>query len=151
MNTATSFHFHRVPNQAEGGFDELSQSEPLIEHLTVPAFLSRVPRAWQIDEATRFGHQLGRAAEAMHLAYMTTTDRALGVIRVFPVPLMRRVYTLMAQQFAWPALPEALEAPRSQPDDRLARHLQALLAVAEPEVREHIAEVLAFLDQRPRA
>lgn len=145
MNT-TPFHFHRAPATNEPGFDELAQTDALIEHLTVPAFLSRVPRQWQIDEATRFGHQLGRAAEAMHLAYMTTTDKSLGVIRVFPVPLMRRVYTLMSFQFGWPALPESLEAPRAQPDDRLARHLQALLAVADAGVREHIAEVLRWLD-----
>lgn len=150
MNTTPQFHFHRNAAPCEPGFDALEQPDNLVEHLTVPGFLARVPRQWQIDEATRYGHQLGRAAEAMHLAYMTTTDPALGVLRVFPVPLMRRVYVLMRHQFNWPELPEVLRpvSAAGKGDDRLAMHLQALHTVAEGTVRDHIAAVLEFLDQR---
>lgn len=90
-------------------FEQLAGVEGIqLEHLTIPGFLRRIPHKWHIDEITRFGDKVGRAAEAMQLSYITSIDRCLGVIRVFPRPLLERIYAIMAPQLGWPAVVEAM-------------------------------------------
>jgi hypothetical protein len=89
-------------------FDQLTTASETVEHVTVPGFLRRIPHPWHITDLTRFGDQVGRVAEAMQLSYLTTIQPQLGMIRVFPLPLLQRVYELMAPQFQWPAEPLAL-------------------------------------------
>lgn len=93
-----------------------------------------------MQDINRFGDSVGRAAEAMQLAYLTTVDRSLGVIRVFPVPLMQRVYEILSKQFGWPqvidASAEGDDARRGQVEtlkahERVEKHLRSVLAVTE--------------------
>jgi hypothetical protein len=96
-------------------FDQLIATGETVEHVTVPGFLRRIPHPWHITDLTRFGDQVGRVAEAMQLSYLTTIQPQLGMIRVFPLPLLQRVYELMAPQFQWPSEPIALiDGLRSQ-------------------------------------
>lgn len=89
-------------------FEQLANEQGVqLEHATVPGFLRRIPHKWHLEEITRYGDKVGRAAEAMQLAYMTSIDRSLGVIRVFPLPLLQRVYEIMAPSFGWPRAAEA--------------------------------------------
>ena len=113
-------------------FNRLSESQDqIVEHRTIPGFLGRIPHRWHMDEVTRFGDKVGRAAESMQLAYLTVVDRSLGVIRVFPVPLMERIYTLLAPQFAWPELPGGTVDNLPTPPKRLERLLKGLEELTE--------------------
>lgn len=88
-------------------FEQLAGEEGIqIEHLTIPGYLRRIPYRWHMDEVTKFGDKVGRSAEAMQLSYITAIDRSLGVIRVFPRPLLERIYALMAPHFGWPGVVE---------------------------------------------
>ncbi|MGB8167614.1 MAG: hypothetical protein WCF18_08985 [Chthoniobacteraceae bacterium] len=141
----------------EQDFDQLAEAAK-IEHLTVPGFLRRVSNRWHMEDITRFGDKVGRAAEAMQLSYMTTVDRSLGVIRVFPVPLLQRIYQIMSVQFGWPQIVEAevpaLDDPRRVQEEtlrsheRIMKHLQALLsaAVDDIDLQASLAVVLQWLD-----
>src|ERR1043166_2355254 len=64
--------------QVEQDFDHLAEAAK-IEHLTIPGFMRRVSNRWHIEDITRFGDKVGRAAEALQLSYMTTVDKSLGV------------------------------------------------------------------------
>jgi hypothetical protein len=100
---------------AECDFDQLANEQlAQIDHMTIPGFLRRIPHKWHLDEITRFGDKVGRAADAMQLSYLTSIDRSLGVIRVFPLPLLQRIYAIMSPQFGWPTIieHEALEDGR---------------------------------------
>src|SRR4051812_28044068 len=142
---------------AEENFDQIAEAAK-IEHLTIPGFLRRISNRWHMEDITRFGDRVGRAAEAMQLSYMTTVDRSLGVIRVFPVPLLQRVYEIMAVQFGWPQIVEAevpaLDDPRRAQEEtlrsheRIMKHLQALLAAAADDIdlQASLAVVLQWLD-----
>lgn len=156
MNHPTSLHQHiRTPQIA----DDLGEQESLVEHLSIPGFMSRFQHRWHMDDINRFGKQVGRTAEDLQLAYMTINDRSLGVIRVFPVPLLARIYQLLRGQFGWPEAPALLPGgatprPATNPatDQRLAQHLQALLdATEDRSVQACIAGVLQYLDQREKA
>lgn len=128
-------------------FEQLAADQAShVEHQTIPGFLRRIPHKWHLNEISRFGTEVGRAAEAMQLVYMTAVDRSLGVIRVFPLPLLERVYTLMGPQFSWPALAEvpALENGRAQREE-LRKHETAknhLQAAAEHAPSREVAEAL---------
>ena len=128
-----------------------------MEHLTIPAFLRRIPHKWHIDEITRFGDKVGRAAESLQLSYLTTIDRSLGVIRIFPLPLLQRVYQIFAVQLGWPQIidvePPALDDPRRgqqetlRSHERLLKHNRALLAIAENvDVQHSISVVVQWLE-----
>lgn len=109
-------------------FDQLAACEGVqVEHQTIPGFLRRIPHKWHLDEITRFGDKVGRAAEAMQLSYFTAIDRSLGVIRVFPLPLLQRVYAIMAPQFHWPAVieMESLEDGRRAQREALRKRERA--------------------------
>ncbi len=111
--------------------------EIFVEMLTVPGFLNRVGHRFHMNEIFRFGGELGRAAESMHLAYMTAMDAKLGVLRVFPEPLMRRVYDVLAAQLSWPkiidadtgALDDAQKAQHAiRANERMLKRLRELIA-----------------------
>jgi hypothetical protein len=107
-------------------FDQLTAiAGETVEHATVPGFLRRIEHPWHIDDLTRFGDKVGRVAEAMQLSYLTTIQPQLGMIRVFPLPLLQRVYELMAPQFQWPAEPLALLEGRRALREELKRHERA--------------------------
>jgi hypothetical protein len=106
-----------APAAATAGIDQqqmieefagMTPEEMDIEFLTVPGFIRRVPYRWHLDDITRFGDKVGRVAEALQVAYITRIDRHLGVIRVFPEALLRRVYEILAGQYGWPRIIEAL-------------------------------------------
>jgi hypothetical protein len=140
-------------------FDQLTAAGETVEHVTVPGFLRRIPNPWHIDDLTRFGDKVGRVAEAMQLSYLTTIQPQLGMIRVFPLPLLQRVYELMAPQFQWPAEPLALIDGLRAKRDELKRHERSdsdLSSLAERTddvealdsiraVREHLAKEIARL------
>lgn len=101
-------------------FDQLAGSEGVqVEHQTVPGFLRRIPHKWHLDEVTRFGDKVGRAAEAMQLGYITRVDSSLGVIRVFPLPLLQRIYLFMAPAFNWPRIVELDYTPDENKREKL--------------------------------
>lgn len=118
-------------------FDQLTAAGENIEHVTVPGFLRRIPHPWHIDDITRYGDKVGRVAEAMQLSYLTTIQPKLGMIRVFPVSLLQRVYQLMAPQFGWPRL---LDETAMLEDGRAAQR-EAL------RVRERVAADLAQIGE----
>jgi hypothetical protein len=140
-------------------FDQLIAAGETVEHVTVPGFLRRIPHPWHITDLTRFGDQVGRVAEAMQLSYLTTIQPQLGMIRVFPLPLLQRVYELMAPQFQWPSEPLALIDTARARRDELKRHERAdidLAGLAEhtddvdtprvhPAVRDHLGKEMLRL------
>jgi hypothetical protein len=146
MNTATRFQMPSATD--DSGFERIGSQEPIVEHQTIPFFVNSIDRNWNIEEVKRYGKQVGATAEALQLAFVTVNDRSLGYLRVFPVPLLRRVYELMAPQFDWPALPSSLEGQRPKLNEKLAAHLRALYEVApDVAVKQSIATVLTFMDR----
>lgn len=150
------------PGQTVADFDRLQQPETIVEHMTASGFLARIPHRWHMDDVRRFGTEVGRIAEALHIAYITTTDIALGIVRVFPVPLLRRVYTIQSASFGWPSL-TAVQTPALGEDlqraardtlrshTSLLKHLRTLLAALETtgshEVAESTATTIHWLEQ----
>ncbi len=156
METQSKSTQQRRGSLPEEDFDQLSQLD-MIEHLTVPAFLRRIPYKWHLDEITRFGSKVGKAAESLQLSYMTTIDRSLGVIRVFPAPLLNRIYQILAPQFGWPQIielaPPALDdARRIQQEtlrshERMSKTMRNLLPFAESvDIQHSIAVVIDWLE-----
>lgn len=158
MGTGPSAPMERHGSEPEQDFDQLAAAVLSIEHLTVPGFLRRIPHRWSFEDITRYGDKVGRAAESMQLAYVTTMDRSLGVIRTFPVPLLQRVYEILATQYGWPRI---IEAPTPALDDsrrvnrealkaheRMEKHLRAMLeSVASDDVQGSIATLLGWMGQ----
>lgn len=136
-------------------FDQMSeQQEELVEHQSIPGFIRRIPHQWHIDEINRFGKKMGDTADSLQLAYVTRVDRSLGLIRVFPVPLLVRVYTIMAPQFGWPAveeIPRIVDAGQSnrseaKKQERFLRGLETLTeTVDDVEVLESLKRVRDFI------
>jgi hypothetical protein len=126
-------------------FDQLLSAGETVEHVTVPGFLRRIPHPWHIDDLTRFGDKVGRVAEAMQLSYLTTIQSQLGMIRVFPLPLLQRVYELMAPQFQWPVEPLALIDGTRARRDELKRHERADADLAGLAERTDDVEALASI------
>lgn len=156
MNTATPIPptFHNRGHVTQD-LDDLPQPEDIVELATVPGFLRRSGHRFHLDEINRFGSQVGRSAEAMHLAYITQVDSTLGLVRVFPVPFLERVYKIVAKQFGWPeiapALPveEAMAIETVKGHRRVVSHLTAMLEVSDDaEVRRAIGVVLREADAR---
>lgn len=130
------------------------QQEQIVEHLSIPGFLKRIPHRWHMEEITRFGDKVGRAAESMHLAYLTGIDRSLGTVRVFPVPLLQRVYTVMSSAMGWPTLVEfdALEDGKKADRDKLKKHerVQSILeeiasSVDDVDISQALMKVQSFV------
>lgn len=136
-------------------FDQLAGEALQIEHQTIPGFLRRLPHKWHLNDITRFGDQVGRVSEALQMAYITSVDKSLGVIRAFPVPLLQRVYEIMAPQFNWPVVieaPEIEDGRRAQRDalqknERLTAQIRDLLSDAdEPPIVEAASVILNSLE-----
>ena len=108
-------------------------SELQVEHQTVPGFLRRIAHRWHMDDLIKFGQKVGRTADSMQLAWIATVDPHLGQIRMFPVPLLQRVYQVMAPTQGWPSIIEAaaLEDARADEAETLRK-----VAKAEKQLRE---------------
>lgn len=124
----------------------------VVEHLTIPGFIRRAPHRFHMDEITRFGDKVGKIAEAMQISYLTMIDRSLGQIRLFPVPLLERVYAVMAAQFGWeqtvdvPTL-EDRQSAELRATERAKKHLQSASEHADnPIVAEAMTTVLKWLE-----
>lgn len=140
-------------------FEQFSegQQELRVEHQTIPGYLHRIPHKWNLDEITRFGREMGKAAEALQISYLTRNDSSLGMIRIFPLPLLRRVYTVMGSQFGWPPEAVALEDGNRSLRDELRRnegtkkHLELAAEHApNPIVGEALATVLDWLESEAK-
>jgi hypothetical protein len=144
------------PQQLQEDFDE-SAPELVVEHATIPGFLRRIPYRFSMEDLTRFGTKVGKAAEAMQIAFITTVERSLGTIRVFPLPLLRRVYEVMGMQFGWPKIIE-VEIPglpsgginpaeTLKAHERLEQYLRGALEMAADDTVQHsITVVLQWLE-----
>lgn len=123
-----------------------------VEHLSVVAFMRCIAHRWDIDDMTRFGNKVGKVAESMQLAYLTGVDRSLGTIRIFPVPLLERVYKVMSAQFGWPQIIDApppglpstglLAAETLKTHERLHKLMHAAVAATEDTNVQHSFAVL---------
>lgn len=136
---------------------ELEQLDPtaLVEHLSVPAFLRRTPHRWNIDDMRRFGDKVGQMAEAMHLGFHTTLNLSLGTLRIFPVPMMERIYEVLAVQYHWAPLvnePALEDSPQEQREalrghERLEKHLRTVMELAESaEVQAGCGVVIGWIE-----
>jgi hypothetical protein len=141
----------------EQEFSQGPSPELVVEHRSIAGFLRIAPRRFHLDEMIRFGKKVGDAAESMQLAYLTTTDSHLGVVRIFPVPLMRRVYDVMAAQFHWQPFLEPLEDEETvkretlRANEKAKRHLQAAVEHANnPRVTEAMVVVLDWMEAETR-
>ena len=128
MNTSTRTRRRQTkPTQPEAvagfaqQFEEMPDPLTVVEHLTIPGFIRRAPHRFHMDEIMRFGDKVTRIAESLQVSYLTTIDRQLGQIRLFPVPLLERVYAVLATQFGWEPI---AEVPRAIED----RHAETLRA-----------------------
>ena len=136
--------------------DDLPDPLAVVEHLTIPAFLRRCPHRFHLQEIHRFGSEVSKAAESLCVSYLTTIDRQLGMVRLFPVPLLTRVYQLMSTQFGWEEMIEAkpLEDSATQDLRSKERAREKLASVAEhvdnPMVANAMKVVLDWLEQDAR-
>lgn len=118
-------------------FEQFALGTETVEHVSVPGFMSRIAHGWALDDMTRFGDKVGRVADAMQLVFITTNQTKLGIIRVFPLPLLQRVYEIMAPMFNWPRIVDgvlAIEDGRQALRDDLRQHERAdhdLSSIAE--------------------
>jgi hypothetical protein len=143
-------------SQESEQFAEMPDPREIVEHLSIPGFVRRAPRRFHLDELTRFGDKVARVAESMQISYLTTIDSSLGVVRVFPVPLMIKVYSIMAQQFHWAPWQEPLEIGAGGPaqllkaNERARRNLEAAACGSASAMPAHVAEAMqitmAWLD-----
>ena len=134
-------------------FQEMPDPLTVVEHLTIPGFIRRSPHRFHMDEIIRFGDKVGRVAESMQVSYLTTIDPSLGQIRLFPVPLLNRVYQIQAGQFGWEpleAVPPALEDQQAKILRANTRAKDSLKAAVEhvenPIVAQAMTTVLGFLE-----
>jgi len=129
----------------------------VVEHLTIAGFIRRAPHRFHFDDITRFGDKVRRMAESLQISYLTTIDTQLGMIRLLPVPLMIRVYQVMAQQLHWPPWTEPVTVDDRGPaamlrcSERARKNLQSVAELAEkPEITEAMNIVLKWLDDEAR-
>lgn len=140
-----------VPGFAQQ-FEEMPDPLTVVEHLTIPGFIKVAPHRFHMDEIMRFGDKVARIAESLQVSYLTTIDRQLGQIRLFPVPLLTRVYQVMAAQFGWepisdvPAI-EDRNAETLRANERTRKRLEAVAqAVENPVIAQAMATVLTYLE-----
>jgi hypothetical protein len=145
----------RNRNESLPGLEQLAEvSASQVEHRTVLEFLRGIPHKWHPDEIARFGDKVKRMAEALQLPFVPSINPSLGVIRTYPVPLMEWVYTVLAQQFHWPAPALVLEDGARAQREELRRHegtrrnleLAAADHAPSPEVSAAIKVVLDWMD-----
>jgi hypothetical protein len=167
---------NRTTNRARGGRrsadppadhdrNELQHDSLVIAHMAVPEFMGRIPHEWHITDFNRFGDLVGKTAESAHLSYLTKFHRKFGMIRIFPVPMLQRVYRILAPQLGWPEIIDA-EAPQLSDGqiasrealiahERVQVHLEAMRdAAQDPSVKTSIGVVLESVEadcQRLRA
>lgn len=130
----------------------------VVEHLTVPGFIRRAPRRFHLDEITRFGDKVSRVAESFQISYLTTVDSSLGIVRLFPVPLMVKVYTVLANQFHWQPWCEPIDGDGRGPaellrvTERARKNLQAATEGTEmpPEVATAMAVLVGWFESETR-
>lgn len=128
----------------------------VVEHLTIPGFIRRCPHRFHLAEIHRYGSEVNKAAESLCVSYLTTIDRQLGQVRLFPVPLLTRVYQVMASQFGWEPMGEthALEDSRAEELRANERARKRLASVVEqidnPAVAQAMGVVLSWLDNDAR-
>jgi hypothetical protein len=104
-------------------FAQLAEiSTSTVEHCTVAEFLNRC-RVRNPDDIIRFGDKARKLADSLLLAWVTTTNDSLGVLRILPVPLMKYLYAQMAGQFGWPPMVAELEDRGDRFSDRIAWQL----------------------------
>ena len=137
-------------------FQQAPAPELVVEHRSIAGFLRVAPRRFHLDEMVRFGKKVGDVADCMQLSYLTTIDSSLGVVRIFPMPLMRRVYDVMAAQFGWQGFvePEALEAETAEKREqvrsyeRLSKMLAAFQEAAnDPDIQRCTGVILERVEQ----
>lgn len=103
-----------------GSFEMMPDLGPIVEQVTVPGFLRMIPHNWQVGDYQRIGAVLGKTADALGLQYMQTTNQWLGVIRTFPVPLVKWVYDQLRHSHAWPAYEGDTAAEEAHQQARIA-------------------------------
>lgn len=144
-----------APGQHENDFEQTSP-EHIVEHSTVSGFVRRTPHRWHMVDITRFGTAVGKAADALQICYATTVDCKLGFVRIFPIPLLERVYEVTAEQFGWPSMIQAqtILPPRRTGKDlvkahqRVGKHLEAVLeAAGDDEVKRSMGVVIDWLQR----
>ena len=142
----------------EQEYGEISP-ENIVEHLSVPGFLRRVHHRWHMQDINRYGDAVGKSAEALQLAYLTRVDMALGVIRIFPVSLLKRIYETLAPQFGWPMIIEGRLEEKVEKVllrkllgyQRMDKILQTMLATADTkEAQSAITVVRDLLEEDSR-
>lgn len=145
------------PPREEVRFNDI---DPLsvVEHCTVREFMRRVPHRWSLEDMFRLGDKVKRSAEALQIAFVTTTDPTLGLVRVYPLPMVRGIYDVLAAQFGWPKIIDA-EIPglpgtggstirTPQRHERMRQHLRSLAEVVEDEgVHGLIAGLLDWIEE----
>jgi hypothetical protein len=143
MNTTTS----RIESPVEESVD-LGVSCTGVEFMTVPAFVNTVDYPWTMEEVSRFGRKVASCADGIQLPYRPVAHRFFGELRAFPLPMLRRIYDLMAPVCGWPSL-AAGRTVRALSDDRLIRHLSVISESTEDRgVRQSIANVVDYLNRR---
>jgi hypothetical protein len=114
-----------------------------VEHCTVAEFLNRC-RVRNPDDIIRFGDKARKLADSLLLAWVTTTNDSLGVLRILPVPLMKYLYTQMAAQFGWPALVAELEDSKER-ELRKRRNVLHQLDEAISDAPENVKSALQLV------
>lgn len=123
-------------------YQHMPEDAPAVPHMTIPAFLRSVDYKWNMLDIERFGAKVGRTAESLHVSFTLAFDRSLGNLRAFPVPMLRRIYDLMAPGFGWPAViwqPSPSARVQEDPAESASE------AEAELEVRATVRQYLEML------
>ena len=150
-----------LPQTERNSFEQFAEvSTSLVEHLPVHEFVQRTPHRLHPDEIPRFSDRVKRMADALQLTFVPAVNPLLGVIRVFPVPLLEWVYTTMAPQFKWPLLTDAQAVDDTKRAkhielrkvERRAQEIRNLMSEAdEPELVNAAAVLLASLETTANA
>jgi hypothetical protein len=118
-----------------------------VEHLTTLEFLRRAPHHPTADDLNRFGDRVRRTADAIPLPWLPVTHPKLGVVRVYPLPLLEWVYSQFAGQFGWPQATDTqlLEDGRKKRRHAL-RQIDEAITDAPPPVKEALKIVIDYLE-----
>jgi hypothetical protein len=126
-------------------FAQLAEiSTSTVEHCTVAEFLNRC-RIRNPDDIIRFGDKARKLADSLLLAWATTTNDSLGVVRILPVPLMKYLYAQMAGQFGWPSLVAELVEDTKERELRKRRNVLHQLDEAIAEAPDNVKAALQLV------
>lgn len=118
-----------------------------VEHVTTFEFLRRAPRHSTADDLTTFGNRVKRAADAIPLPWLPAPHPLLGIVRVYPLPLLEWVYSQFVAQLKWPPLPASLEdQSETRKREATRRQLEIVAADAPADVAQAFAVVMRWLD-----